>query len=177
MFDSDKFLRLSGREAGRGHSEAFSSGLAGIGEAEEPLLPDDERAQRVLAALEATFLMIAVDGRVMEEEEDAARSVLHELVSAHLGPGQIEELLAAFAERLDAEGLGARLEAVGRALREDRGLCEETFGLCAAVTAADGKEASEENEGLNELLDRLGLDDERADELLGEVRSRLSPAA
>ncbi|MGI5863618.1 MAG: hypothetical protein ACOX6T_16395 [Myxococcales bacterium] len=177
MFDCDKFVVLAGRAEGEEPSECFTAGLQSIHDAEDPLLAESAEASKVIATLEALFLMIAVEGRVMEEEEDAARSVLHAMASAELDPGEIEELLAAFAERLEAEGFGARLEAVGRLLREDPELAEATFRLCAAVVAADGREADEDNETLNALIDELHLDDDLADQILGEVRMRLSSAA
>lgn len=177
MFDCDKFVVLAGRAGGEEPSEGFAAGLRSIHDAEDPLLAENAAASKVLGALEALFLMIAVEGRVMEEEEDAARSVLHEMTSAELDPGEIEELLAAFAERLEAEGFAARVETVGRLLREDHGLAESAFRLCAAVVAADGREANEDNEALNALMDELHLDDESADQILGEVRTRLSSAA
>jgi hypothetical protein len=59
-------------------------------------------------------------------------------------------------------------------LAPDGLLAEQAFMLCAAVLLADGQSIDVDNPLVDDLLDRLTLDEFRGDELLDQVEAVLA---
>ena len=58
-------------------------------------------------------------------------------------------------------------------LRDDPARAEVAFVLAAAIAFADDTITDEENEALNALAERLGIDEDHANELLDAVEADL----
>ena len=141
---------------------------------DDPLAGDDDAKAYFDAVAEAMFLMVAVDGVVRPTERDVLRGALRELTAGMLRSVAIDALVSRFDDLLQAEGQAKRLTAVCDVLRDRPEAAEAAFVLSAAVAFADNEIADEENEILNDLADRLGIDETRADALLDELDPPLS---
>jgi uncharacterized tellurite resistance protein B-like protein len=115
------------------------------------------------------FLMIASDLKIEEAERDAFRGAFRELTAGLLSTAFVEESAARFEAALKAEGQAKRLDAVAATLKTSVESSEAAFVLAAAVAFADDEIADSENEVLNDLAERLGIDEKRAGELLDEL--------
>jgi tellurite resistance protein len=115
------------------------------------------------------FLMIAADGNVADEEREVLRGAVRGLTDNAVRSAHIEKLFEGCQKSLEADGRDARLEAIAPILKEDPALTEAAFSLAAAIAFADDEIQDEENELINHLAEILGLEGERADELLNQL--------
>ena len=118
---------------------------------------------------EAMYLMMSADGTVGNDEREVLKGALRNLSGDTIRTAHIEAMLDAAAKRVDDEGREKRMKAVVESLHEDKARAEVAFVLAAAIAFADNAIADEENETLNALAEGLGIDEERANELLDDV--------
>jgi uncharacterized tellurite resistance protein B-like protein len=125
---------------------------------------------------EAMYLMMSADGDVGDEEREVLKGALRNLSDDGLRSATIDALLSGAEERIAAEGREARLRDVGHMLSADSARAEVAFVLAAAIAFADNAIADQENETLNELAELLGIDENRANQLLDDVEQDLGRA-
>lgn len=140
------------------------------GENPDPFGGDADSQRRFEALFEAMFLMVVADGKVADEERDVLRGATRTLTDNRIRTAHIEKLFEECAGRLD-EGVKARLETIADVLKDDPALRDAAFSLAAAIAFADSEIEDEENELINDLADVLGLDADRADELLNQLQA------
>ena len=126
------------------------------------------------AFVEAMYLMMAVDHRVLNVEREVLRGALLVLSDDRVRTTHMEAMLDAAARKVGEEGADKRLAKVIEALREDRERAETTIVLAAAVAAADAKVVPEEHELLGKLCKGLDIDEARANEILDELDEDLA---
>jgi tellurite resistance protein len=117
---------------------------------------------------EALYLVMAADNKVRNVERDVFRGALRALSSDRIRSFHIESLLANAAKNLVEHGQEERLNYVIERLRHDTARAEITFILAAAVAAADGEIVPTEEDVLHKLSEGLGIDEQRANQLLSE---------
>ena len=149
------------REVGQPASVAFTRRPAG----DDPFAGDPDARRRFEALFEAMFLMIAADGNIAEEEREVLRGAVRGLTDNAVRSTHIEKLMEECKARA-TEGRDARLKAIAPALQEDPALVEAAFSLAAAIAFAHSDITDEENELINDLAEVLGIEGERAEELL-----------
>lgn len=137
---------------------------------EDPFAGDPDARRRFEALFEAMYLMIEVDGEVADSEREVLRGAVRGLTDNAVRTAHIETLIEGCRERAKA-GTKARLEAIAPTLKEDPALVEAAFSLAAAIAFADQEIKDAENELINDLADALGLDGDRAEELLNQLES------
>jgi tellurite resistance protein len=122
---------------------------------------------------EAMYLMMSADGKITRDEREVLKGALRSLSAGSVGAVQIEALVDRAAKQVAEHGRDARLRDVIARLREDPVRSEVAFVLAAAIAFADNAIADEENEVLVAFAEGLGIDEERADELLDSVEADL----
>jgi len=122
---------------------------------------------------EAMYLMMSADGHVTNDERDVLKGALRNLSDDRLRSSHIESMLDDASKRIAEQGRAKRLDEVALALHEDRARAEVAFVLAAAIAFADNVIADEENEMLNELAEKLGIDEDQANKLLDSVEKDL----
>ncbi len=137
--------------------------------AAHPMEGDEEAKRLFLAAFEAMFIMVAADGTVGAEEKDVLRGAIRELTAGAVRTAEIEKMSAECEAQIKAHGADKRLSAAAEALKGERVAAEAAFVLAAAMAFADEEIADEENETLNRFAELLGIDEDRANELLDEL--------
>ncbi len=137
---------------------------------DDPFTGDPDAKRRFEALFEAMFLMIAVDGEFSDSEREVLRGAVRGLTDNAVRSAQIDRLFDECKARY-TEGTEARLAAIAPTLQEDPALVEAAFSLAAAVAFADSEIRDEENDLINEMAEALGIDGERADELLNLLES------
>jgi tellurite resistance protein len=125
------------------------------------------------AICEAMYLMMSADGKVSSQERDVLKGALRNLSGDTVRSVHIEAMLDRAAEAATKQGREALLDDVADRLRDDPARAEVAFVLAAAIAFADSAIADEENETLSQLAEGLGIDEERADELLDGVEADL----
>ncbi len=128
------------------------------------------------AMCEAMYLMMAVDNRVVNAEREVLRGALDVLSSGRVRTVHMEAMLDSAARKIASDGAKRRLEKVIDALKDDPARAEATVILAAAVAAADSRIVPEEHALLNELFRGLGIDQAKADEILGAIDGKLGGA-
>lgn len=123
---------------------------------------------------EAMYLMMSADGTVSSEEREVLKGALRNLSEDRLRTVHIESMLEAASKKVGEQGRETRMREIIEALHEDRGRAEVAFVLAAAIAFADNAIADEENDTLNQLAEGLGIDEERANELLDSVESDIA---
>jgi tellurite resistance protein len=124
------------------------------------------------AILDAIALSACADG-VSNVELVAILRLARELPSLRgRPPEEIDARIHASFDRLTAEGLPARLAALGKA-PTDAATRRRMFAAAAVVQYADGLVTNEENEFLLDLADALGLDDAKVTEIISEIEREL----
>ena len=121
---------------------------------------------RIEPLAEVMFLMMAADGNVADVEREVLRGAVRGLSNDEIRSGTINVMLEKFDAELKEAGREARLEELADALKDDAPSAEGAFVLAAAVAYADDEITDDENALINELDERLGIADERANELL-----------
>jgi uncharacterized tellurite resistance protein B-like protein len=123
---------------------------------------------------EAMYLMMSADGRISTEEREVLKGALRNLSGDTIRGAQIDAMLDHATKQVTDQGRDARMKDVIHQLHEDKARAEVAFVLAAAIAFADNAIADEENETLNALADGLGIDENRANELLDAVEADLS---
>ena len=149
------------REVGQPASVAFTR----IPPADDPFAGDPDAKRRFEALFEAMFLMIAADGNISDEEREVLRGAVRGLTDNAVRSVHIDKLMDECKARA-AEGREVRLKAIAPTLQEDPALVEAAFSLSAAIAFADSDITDEENELINDLAEVLGIEGDRAEELL-----------
>jgi uncharacterized tellurite resistance protein B-like protein len=118
--------------------------------------------------------MMSADGNVTDDEREVLKGALRNLSGDTVRGVHIEALLERAAAAAKEEGRDARLQHVIETLHEDPARAEVAFVLAAAIAFADNAIADEENETLNSLAEGLGIDEDRAAQLLDSVEADLA---
>lgn len=155
-----------------GAPSVILSGPEAMKQQGHPLAGDDEAMKLFDATFEAMFLMLSADGRVGDDEREVLKGAIRELTAGVVRTAQIDELSKVCAQQLEAEGAQKRLEAVAGILKKDTMASEAAFVLSAVMAFADSEVADEENDMLNEFADLLGIEGDRANELLDQLEEQ-----
>ena len=145
------------------------SGPEAIRQEGHPLEGDEEAMKLFDATFEGMFIMLCADGVAGEEEKEVLRGAMRELTAGVVRSKQIEKMAIDAAARIQKEGMKTRLQAAANALKGEALAAEAAFVLAAVMAFADEEVADEENDGLNEFAELLGLTEERANALLDEL--------
>ena len=129
------------------------------------------------AFVEAMYLMMAADRRVMNVEREVLRGALLLLSEERVRTRHMEAMLDAAMRKVMVEGPEKRLAAVVEALRGDPARAESAVVVAAAIAAADLRVVPEEHAFLAELARGLGIDEARAEALLGEMADEATASA
>jgi tellurite resistance protein len=143
---------------------------AGALEPENPLAGDPEGYALFEAAVEGMVVMLAADGNIAKDERDLLRGAVRELTAGGVRSAEIDRITEVALQRIASEGAERRLEAVGGVLKRETVAAEAAFVLAAAMAFADSQIADEENETLNKFATHLGIEVDRANELLDELQ-------
>lgn len=134
------------------------------------LSPEETAAlNRVDPLAETMYLMMAADGKVAPEEEDAVRGAIRGITDDVLRTGTIKVMLENYRARLLEQGREERLQEIAESISEDPAEAEGAFALAAAVALADDEIADEENEFINQLAEWFGIADARASTILDQL--------
>ena len=143
------------------------------------VLPDVANAAELVDALrlveewgafvEAMYLMMLADKRMKNVEREVLRGALLLLSNERVRTRHMEAMLDAAMRRVASEGAEKRLAAVIEALQGDPAKAESAVVVAAAIAAADLKIVPEEQALFTELARGLGIDEARAEKLLGEM--------
>jgi tellurite resistance protein len=117
--------------------------------------------------VEAMYLMMAADRRVLNVEREVLRGALAILSNDAVRTRHMEAMLDAAMRKVAKEGTEARIAVVIASLKEDPARAETAVIVAAAVAAADDRVVPEEHVLLTRLCEGLGVDEARADEILG----------
>jgi DnaJ-domain-containing protein 1 len=128
------------------------------------------------AFVEAIYLMMAADRRVMNVEREVLRGALLLLSEDRVRTRHMEAMLDAAMRKVMSEGPEKRLATVIEVLKGNPTRAEMTLVVAAAVAAADLRVVPEEHALLTELARGFGIDEARAEALLDEMgRDALKP--
>ena len=122
------------------------------------------------ALVEIAFLIAAVDGDVSPLEV----AQFGEAIEAAFGDGDVDvkAMLATMSSRLESEGWEKRMKAVARALAGSQN-AERAYRIAVGVAFVDDDVAHAEAAALEAFARALGVSDERAHAIMGEVREEL----
>ena len=123
---------------------------------------------------EAMYLMMSADGKITDDERNVLKGALRNLSGDSVRSAHIDAMLDQVGKQVAEHGRDARLQDVVDRLREDSARAEVAFVLAAAIAFTDNAIADEENETLSAFAEGLGIDEERADELLDSVEADLA---
>jgi hypothetical protein len=119
--------------------------------------------------VEAMYIMMVADRRMMNVERQVLRGALAVLSDEKVRTRHMEAMLDAAARNVVAEGVERRLQKVLAKLSQHPTKAESAALVAAAIAAADDKVVPEENELLKRMVRDLKIDDARANEILSEV--------
>jgi tellurite resistance protein len=119
--------------------------------------------------VEAMYLMMAVDRRVMNVEREVLRGALAVLSNERVRTRHMEAMLDAATRNVGAEGTEARLAKVIAALHEHPVKAESAVVVAAAIAAADDRVVPEEHALLERFMRELEIEPQRAQEILAEL--------
>ena len=125
-----------------------------------------EMAQRVRPFAEAMYLVFAADGGLGERERDVLRGALRTLTDGLLSSAALNAMLARFERERALQGLELRLDTLAASLYSDRSDAELALSLMAAAGETDGELNAAEQAVIFALGQRLGLSQQRLEELL-----------
>lgn len=134
-------------------------------------LVTDLGSPKVEALVEAMFLAATADGEFASEEALQFTATIGALTDRKLEGEAVAALVSRLTELLKAEGRQKRLEAIAARLPAGKGR-ETAVILAAAITASDGEIQGSENDLVADLAEALGVDPERAIELVQKVHRR-----
>lgn len=165
----------------RGKLEPLREALRVRGQRLSVVMPGPATSQELIEALhlveewgafvEAMYIVMAVDRRVMNVEREVLRGALAVLSSEKVRTRHMEAMLDAAARKVGAEGMEARWTHAIGALRENRAKAEAAAVVAAAVVAADDRVVPEESALLQRLFRDLEIDEARASAILAELES------
>lgn len=130
------------------------------------------------AILEVAYLTTAADGKLTEDEYESFRSVAAKLramaagATAQVSDAALNKLFDRYAQRLDQEARTERLKALCAELQRQEAK-ELAYKVSYAMSLCDLEKSEEEEELDEELIVHLGLGDDKADALAGEVYAAL----
>lgn len=148
------------------------SGVEAVDTSQHPLASDEEAQRFFDATFEAMYLMVAADGVVGPEEKDVLRGAIRELTAGLVRTAHIEKFAEQCRGRQQNESADVRLRAVADTLKKDKTAAEAAFVLSAVMAFADEEVADEEDDMLNDFADYLGIDGQRANQLLDELEQK-----
>jgi tellurite resistance protein len=122
------------------------------------------------ALVETAFLIAAVDGEVSPLEI----AQFGEAIEAAFGDGDVDvkAMMAKMSSRLESDGWDKRMRAVARAL-EGSSKTEGAYRIAVGVAFIDDDVAHAEAAALEAFARALGISDDRAHDIMGEVREEL----
>jgi hypothetical protein len=170
-----KRLRDALLETGRRPSIVLSPAYEDL--ARQGLLSSSEAdaVSKVDPIAETMFLMMAADGVITSEEVDIVWGAIRVLSDNALRTGTIKVMLELYGEQLKQDGWKKRLDAVAGLLADRPRDAEVAFAMAAAVALADEDVSLEENELVNQLVEKFKISDERCLEILDLVKQDDSP--
>jgi tellurite resistance protein len=121
------------------------------------------------AFVEAMYIMMAVDRKVMNVERQVLRGALAILSDEKLRTRHMEAMLDAASRSVAAEGVERRLEKALRSLRQHPTKAESAVLVAAAIATADDRLVPEELDLLKRMIRDLAIDETRSKEILAEV--------
>ena len=121
------------------------------------------------AFVEAMYLVMAADRRVLNVEREVLRGALAVLSNDRVRTRHMEAMLDAAARRHATEGEEARLAYVIEALRKHPARAETAVIVAAAVAAADHRIVPAEAAILLRLEEGLGIEARTADAILADL--------
>jgi len=130
------------------------------------------------AIMEVAYLTTAADGRLSDEEYESFRGVASKLRAMAAGTttpvsdAALNKLFERYAERIDHAARSERLKALCTDLARSESR-ELAYKVAYAMSLCDLETSDEEEEFDEELIVALGLSDEKADALAGEVYAAL----
>ena len=134
------------------------------------LSPEEITAlNRVEPLAETMFLMMAADGKLTADEQDAVRGGIRGLTDDALHTGTITVMLQNYQRRLEEEGRDERLRQIADSIAEQPSEAESAFALAAAVALADDDVSEEENAFINQLASWFGISPERSSAILDQL--------
>ncbi|MBI2393063.1 MAG: hypothetical protein HYV09_25995 [Deltaproteobacteria bacterium] len=134
-------------------------------------LSDDLGSAKVEALVEAMFLAATADGEFAPEEALQFAATVGALTDRKWEGDALHRLIGRLSLQLKTDGRQKRIESI--AARLPPGKPRETaIILAAAITASDGEYQASENDLVADLADKLGVDPERAIELVQKVHRR-----
>jgi len=140
--------------------------------------PDEAQTMQMMAEYgplcEAMYLMMSSDGTISNDEREVLKGALRNLSDDQLRTAHIETMLDTAAKKATSEGRDSRMKDVIESLHEDTARAEVAFVLAAAIAFADNAIADQENDTLNAFAEGLGIDEERANQLLDSVENDLA---
>lgn len=164
--------------------ESLRDQLRARGQRQSMVLPGPATSQELVDAMriveewgafvEAMYLVMAADKRVLNVEREVLRGALAVLSDDVVRTRHMEAMLDAAMRKVAEEGAEKRLEHVIEQLRRDPARAEIAAIVGAAVAAADQRFPPEEHAVLAKLFSGLGVADGRAEQLLSELTSRTS---
>ncbi len=119
--------------------------------------------------VEAMYLVMASDRRVMNVEREVLRGALAVLSDEKVRTRHMEAMLDAATRKVAAEGTEKRLTKVMDLLAQSPAKAESAAVVGAAIAAADDRFPPEESEMLKRFMTGLKIDPARAQELLAEL--------
>lgn len=152
---------------GQAPSIAFRPGMEA--QPADPFDTDEEARARFEALVEGMYLMMTADEDIGTEEREVLRGAVRDLTANAVRSAHIDKLLGRFAEQREKDGWEKRLQAIAGVLKGEKVLGEAAFVLAAAVAFADQDIKDEENDLINQIAEALGIEADRADELLNEL--------
>jgi tellurite resistance protein len=168
MIEKLKVLRERLKKLGQRPSMQFPSASPVVIEA-------IELVERYGAMCEAMYLMMAADGRVLNVEREVLRGALDVLSEGAVRTAHMEAMLDASARASAVQGTERRIEEVIGALQGEPVRAELVVLLCAAVALADGTVDPKEERLFQRFADGLGLGEQRALALLGQLEEQIPP--
>ena len=121
--------------------------------------------------VEAMYIMMAVDRRVMNVEREVLRGALAVLSSETVRTRHMDAMLDAAARNIGAHGMEKRLAHVIEALRENPAKAESAVVVAAAIAAADDRVVPEEHALLERFMRELAIDPDRTTAILAELEA------
>lgn len=130
------------------------------------------------AILEVAYLTTAADGKLTEDEYESFRSVAAKLramaagTTAQVSDAALNKLFDRYAQRIDQAARTDRIKALSADLQRQEAK-ELAYKVSYAMSLCDLEKSEEEEELDEELIALLGLGDDKADALAGEVYAAL----
>lgn len=165
--------RLKKIATGMSVADAIDTYMEQLAEAGQPVDPERQRVEELLAIVEVMFLMAAVDGEISDEEIDELRASVHALQDMQtVGEIRVDETMKDLAAKLATDGWNVRLREAASRIRTPEAKTF-AFQLAAGVAFVDDFVAHAEAAAIDSLAQALGLEKEESQILLREVHETL----